>query len=363
MAEASAERPTIVLAVDGLRAAALGAYGQTAYETPTFDALTAEAITHDWCCALTPEPSDLYQVLVPRLPGVTLLTEDANVTAPLSERSVATHEIESPTPASVAEAIESTTLATVWAQIAERTIDWAEGDASPLLWIHTRGLYGPWDAPEALYETLRDEDDPACEAGVTPPDLIATGDELHEAAFDASCRYAGQVMTLDACLAGWLDLIEGLFEGVDYRLVLAGLRGFPLGEHGRVGGVDDRLFSEQQQTPLLVRDGDSESRFTRNPSPVSLAAALQALLAGGPASSSPVVLRSSRARAIRTEERFLRQPLEDQGDAELYVKPDDRWEQNDIASLEEQTVEHLTGLLASGAGPSDSGVAAESRQG
>ena len=104
-----------------------------------------------------------------------------------------------------------------------------------LIWLHTRGLYSSWDAPADLMASLIDEDDPEVVPSVVPPDLRSGDDDER---FAASCRYAAQVTTLDPLLGGCLELIEGLYEGEDYRLIVLGLRGFPLGEHGRIGGVD-----------------------------------------------------------------------------------------------------------------------------
>ena len=63
--------PTIVIAIDGLRASALGVYGQTAYETTAFDALTAESRTYEWVYARTPDPRDFYAALAPLLSKAT----------------------------------------------------------------------------------------------------------------------------------------------------------------------------------------------------------------------------------------------------------------------------------------------------
>lgn len=350
--DVSTNGPTIVLAIDGLRAAALGAYGQTGYETPAFDALAAESLTLDACYAATPAPADLYDGLSQRW-ATTLLTDDAAATESLVAGAERAITLDTPPVEAVADSIEATSTASTWMALAEHVVELAEGDFPDLLWIHVRGLYGPWDAPPELYEPLFDEDDPEVAATVEPPDAHfqdAASDEACDARFAAACRYAGQVMALDACLGGWLDVLDGLFEGEAFRLVVVGLRGFPLGEHGRVGGVDPRLFSEQQHVPVFVRDADPSGRFTRDPRPVTLSSFLQSLLAGDRPSSDSARLVSPDAEALVTDSWLLRKPAA--GDPELYVKPDDRWEQNDIASLEEAAAESLLATLAA-----DSGVA------
>lgn len=344
--------PTIVIAIDGLRASALGAYGQTAYETPAFDALTAESRTYEWVYARTPDPSEFYAALASHLTieRSVLVADDQEATAAIRSRFGAIVEIEPLTPIEPAPTIDGTTTAAIWAAMAEALVE-ANAAGSQVVWLHTRGLYGPWDAPAELMESLIDEDDPEIAPDVTPPDLVTDDDDER---FAASCRYAAQVMALDACLGGLLDIVDGVYEGEDYRLIVIGLRGFPLGEHGRIGGVDGRLFSEQQHMPLLVREPDTNARLDRCATPSTLDAVVSGLLAGIKLPGGPIFLSSPDSKVIITDDWLLRAPVDAASMAELYVKPDDRWEQNDIASLEEGLTAELLAMLSS---PLDSGVA------
>ncbi len=345
--------PTIVIAIDGLRASALGAYGQTAYETPSLDALAAESRTHDWVYARTPDPADFYAALASQVTaeGSVLVTSDAKMTASIHPRFGRVIDVQPTGYGEIAARIEDTQMAASWAEMVVRLFDAKEAGAG-LVWLHARGLYGAWDAPAELMATLIDEDDPPVVPSVTPPDQV-TGDD--DERFAASCRYAAQVMVFDPSVGGCLELIEGLYEGEDYRLILLGLRGFPLGEHGRIGGVDERLYSEQQHVPLLVRDPGVAGRFDRSAAPVALDAVVAALLAEAQPPRGAVLLHSTTARVVVTDEWLLRAPASAVETPELYVKPDDRWEQNDVASLEEEVV---AGLLATLAAEGDSGVAA-----
>jgi hypothetical protein len=344
--------PTIIIAIDGLRASALGAYGQTAYETPAFDALSAESRTYEWVYARTPDPTDFYAALASHLTnaGSVLVTDDQDAAAAIHSRFGNLNEIEPPTPTEPAPTIDATTTASTWAAMAEALVE-ANAAGSQLIWLHTRGLYGPWDAPIDLMEPLIDEDDPEITPDVTPPDLVTDDDDER---FAASCRYAAQVMALDACLGGLLDIVDGVYEGEDYRLIVLGLRGFPLGEHGRIGGVDQRLFSEQQHTPLLIREPDANARLDRSATPSTLEAVIIGLLAGTQSPIGPVLLSSPESKVIISDDWLLRVPADTAEPPELYVKPDDRWEQNDIASLEEELTAELLAMLST---PMDSGVA------
>ncbi|QDV73425.1 alkaline phosphatase family protein [Botrimarina mediterranea] len=344
--------PTIVVAIDGLRASALGAYGQTAYETPAFDALAAEACTYEWVYARTPDPADFYAALARQVTaeGSVLVTNDASTTAPISQRFGKVVEIDPINFGEVAARIEDTQTAASWAAMIEPIFDAKEAGAR-LIWLHARGLYGPWEAPAELMAPLIDDDDPQVVPSVTRPDLHSDDDDER---FSASCRYAAEVMTLDPSVGGCLELIEGLYEGEDYRLIVFGLRGFPLGEHGRIGGVDTRLYSEQQHVPLLVREPDLNSRFARSAKATTLDAAVGALLARAKPASGVVILDSPGSRAVLAGEWMLRAPADNAEAAELYVKPDDRWEQNDVASLQEEVVAELLALQKN---PAESGVA------
>src|SRR5436190_1026614 len=53
----------LVIVVDGLRASALGAYGNTSYATPALDQFAAESLLLDWCFAPSPNLPDIYRAL------------------------------------------------------------------------------------------------------------------------------------------------------------------------------------------------------------------------------------------------------------------------------------------------------------
>ena len=351
---------TIVLSVDGLRASALGAYGNTAYETPALDSLAAKSKVWDWCYADRPDLAGIYKAIDASLDHVNdpfdpLLVSDCQemLTTSFAKRFAQSIEIEPPNPTENADSIGQTLAAQTWAMFAQAIACWKESNESGRLfaWLHTQGMYGPWDAPTELYSSLVDEDDPRLEPTVAVPDTMhddPSSSEACDARFAASCRYAAQAMVLDACLEGWLDVVQGLFEGEELQIILLGTRGFPLGEHGRVGGVDERLFSEQQQVPLLVSALDPKDRFSRTQKPTTLSTMLANLICAtdDPTKAESAVILSSQSgyRSLRTSEWLLR--VDSTEEASLYVKPDDRWEQNDIASLRPEEVDEMLDLLS-----------------
>lgn len=350
--------PTIFATVDGLRAAALGAYGQTSYETPALDAFAAEGTTYEFAYAPTADPSEVFAQMLPRMKqrSLILATDEPSLADRFGDHFRSNSVINLTWPDQVATTIDQMSIANVWASFAEAAVAaFATEEAqSKVLWLHTKGFYGPWDAPPELFEPLCDEEDPEVTAQVAPPECEPEAKEAADARFAASCRYAAQTMALDACFGGWLDVIDALFEGIEHRVVLSGTRGFSLGEHGQIGGTDSRLFSEQQHVPLLVRDSGPARRFMRRSSPTCLVQALLEEIGCGTPEEDAALVRSwsSSARTVRNNDWLLRKPVN--GNAELYVWPDDRWEQNDVASLRPAVVEEL---LAEFPNHEDSGVA------
>jgi arylsulfatase A-like enzyme len=400
----------LVIAVDGLRASALGAYGNTTYPTPSLDRLAAESFLLDACLAGSTDLELIYrelwrsahalrtaeqaaqcsalpQLLAARGYATTLVADDREVIT-LGANVEFDQCVEvSPAEAARAEDVPQTSLGRLFAAACEAIgTDRPRADERPkLVWVHSRGMHGPWDAPLELQGSLLDEDDPAPYESIHPPELML--DESHDpdTAFICGCAYAAQVMVLDECLGGLLEAAEQNFAESRWWLVLKGVRGYPLGEHGRVGGVDDRLFVEQLHVPWLLRSPDDLGRLARTAQLASHADLLPTLLnavargearEGGdhrdgmsllPLMSDPcaawrdAVLSAgtSGARAIRTHEWSLRRrsaaeehpesPPEQSSDAnagcELFVRPDDRWEANDVADLCPDVVESLGSAL------------------
>jgi hypothetical protein len=363
--------PLIVLAIDALRASAVGAYGQTTYETPTFDRLAAEGELGEWRLADAADPAALYDALDAAIgrrfesTASVLVSDDAvALRSTFAARFAQRVAIAGLDPSQPAASIDGTAQAAAWSGFAEQlalAIATLERGESPLMWLHARGLAGPWDAPEDSYASLiDDEEDPPVEPSVAVPRgqfVDAESPEAFDARFAAATRYAGQVRTLDACLGGWLELADDLLGATPWTLVVCGLRGFAMGEHGVIGVGCDRLFSESMQVPVIVsRRGAGLPRdgMVRRSGLATLSSALAEATLATPLPQGAIVLRAAGGAAmVRTEEWMLRHPGAGERHAggeplpdELYVKPDDRWECNDVASLKSAVVEELGLLLA-----------------
>jgi arylsulfatase A-like enzyme len=376
----------LVVIVDGLRASALGAYGNTSFSTPALDRFAAQSFLLDWCYSPSTDLSDIYRALwrpgENSLPhrlhslGYTteLVTDDPTVTS-LPAACDFDHCLQLNTVADEAEVtarssdISGTLLARLFA-VAGNAVASATTESPKLIWLHSRGMYGPWDAPLELQQSLLDESDPPPLEDVRPPDFVAGADDP-DAAFCYGCAYAAQVMVLDDYWEALLASIDATGVMRKWIVTLLGARGYPLGEHRRVGGVDPRLYGEQLHVPWLVRFPDATGQLGRSGQLTThddLAASLVDSIEGSNVRALATAARQSwrdaliatgaAHRAIRTGDWCLRQnrcrridesaiPQDDalSPDVELFVRPDDRWEANNVAKLCPDVVDSLMGKL------------------
>jgi arylsulfatase A-like enzyme len=401
----------LVVVIDGLRASALGAYGNTTFATPALDQFAADSFLLDFCFAPAADLRGNYRALWHAVHPVrpsgadddarslpqhfsdnsyttTLITDDGELTS-FTPAAHFDHCIQIAGSSSTkyglrAADIAQTAMARLFAAACEQLESDAHRDdsgpgsgqsAAPrLVWVHSSGMYGAWDAPIELQESLLDEGDPPPLETTVPPDLALIDADDPDAAFRHSCDYAAQVIVLDAC---WQELMATLAARPakePWLVTLIGARGFPLGEHRRVGGVDHRLYVEQLHVPFLVRFPDRSGKLARCSaltSHVDLLPTLFGWLEPSTALScdgmsilplvsnistawrDAVLSVSSSSKSLRTPAWCIRQDYvatdlsqmssDPSGAGELYVRPDDRWEANDVAKLCPDVVESLSG--------------------
>jgi arylsulfatase A-like enzyme len=378
-----AGRRAIVIAVDGLRASALGAYGNSWYATPALDALAAESLVFDWMWCDSPELAGFYRGawgdgaellrwLAAAGGDATLITDDpdfAQSSASAFHETVRTDGSSSVAARDVAETAAARTLALA----AQRLNLWTElQDVARLMWVHVNGFRGPWDAPLELRAALLDEGDPPAPTFTTPPELLSS--ENHDELLAYRAAYGAQAVVIDQCVGGLLEAIDELGLDRDVLTLVVGCRGYALGEHGFVGGACTNLYGELLHVPCMVRRARRASAPRRCGGlahPSDLAAMLarwfelpqvasdeqeaspwddetdslaprRMVVSGGPGGE----------RVLRTPAWLLRLPAAgnnaDVGSprhAELYVKPDDRWEANEVADRCPDVVERLLAVL------------------
>jgi arylsulfatase A-like enzyme len=183
-----------------------------------------------------------------------------------------------------------------------------------------------------------------------------------------SHAYAGQVALLDECLGVLLEAIRRAPWSERALVVFTSLRGMPLGAHGLLGTFDAPLTCELVHVPLLLRLPDGSGALARTPTlvqPPDLAATLRAWyhlpgycgwgqnlleLVSDPLAEirDRAVLHDGHAEwAVRTHHWYLRRQSGEGGPRyALYVKPDDRWERNDVADRCPDVVEALDAALS-----------------
>jgi hypothetical protein len=156
-------------------------------------------------------------------------------------------------------------------------------------------------------------------------------------------------MVLDDCMGALNVALMELGLDRETLLILVGCRGYALGEHGAVGGDVRSLYGELIHIPCLVRLPGAEyppPRSFQLMTPSDLRTILdgwfQQSEAAPPAPSDRqylVVTGDDGEAAIRTPAWMLRRPQLAASDSpvlpspsvELYAKPDDRWEANEVA--------------------------------
>lgn len=376
----------ICLVIDRLHAGYLGAYGNSWIETPSFDRLASQSFVFDQALIDSPELPALYRsywhgwhALCPAAPesrpslaallgrnGVetVLLSDEPQVTQhPLAADFDSLVEVDPPWQAAGVTAVEQTHFGRCFAEI----IDWLESArGSFLLWCHLGGLGTTWDAPLRFRQAYCEEGDPSPPESAEVPNRMLPEEYDPDELLGIVQSYSGQVTLLDTCLGAFLDFFYGLPISSETLLTVTSSRGFPLGEHRRVGPCDGALFGETVQVPWLVQLPDGVGATARSQSlvePADLWASLLDYWSIGETPPSPTaesllrlvrqgtavesdglaarqrlaVTGSHGQRAIRTPAWYLRAGL----DPELYAKPDDRWEVNDVASRCQDVVEGL----------------------
>ena len=390
-------KKTIVLGVDGLHHGYLGCYGNAWIHTPVCDRLASESWVADtfWLDGATWEDvlaslwtgvearrrvanRELTDSLPGRLSaagvGTTLLTDVPAIEVHRWSGAFDELVIVDRTEAGqTAATIEQTQMARLFAAAS----DWLrEASAnSYLLWVQCQAMAGAWDAPLEFRQRFVDgPEEEAPPSGVRfaakrlPPDFDP--DEL----LGWRRAYAGQVELFDACLGGLLESIEQ--HALDETLlIVVSTCGYPLGEHGRFGYVDRALHGELVHVPLMMRvPGNQAGGGSRSGSLVQPGDVCATLLDWHGLGSSQaaegwhrsllalakdetlawrdvaVVKGSDSEWGIHAPAWYLRVEGET---GELFRKPDDRWEVNDVSGRCREVVVELRELLANGLQPGD----------
>jgi arylsulfatase A-like enzyme len=355
----SFQRKAIVLSIDGLGARALGAYGNIWYENAHFDQLAAGGLLFEQLYATDPQSiatlGGACDALLdqPECEWI-LLTDDRNVCDAFRDRVTTATLLQPQSSAEPVAEWTETELAGFFSAALEAVEELQPGQ---LLLLHTGALTRCWDAPLEYRAALRGEEDPEPNQSTEPPSMRRQSDADPDELLAWQINYGAQVQVLDQCLNVLLDLIEDLPAEERPLLVVTAPRGYPLGEHRVVGFAEPLLYDELLQVPGLIWMPDSQLAAVRVPELMQVAELFRLAAAyvqsdvkefsrfvadPFPVVEQPVISRAGRLIAIRTPRWKL---VSDREREELYVKPDDRWEQNDVHDRCRDVVEELRGQL------------------
>ena len=382
------KRHVICLVVDGLRASALGTYGNTSFPTHQLDAMASRSLVVDWLWADSPLLDGFYRSvwqgqhalrqaqvkghLIQQLADVGvqqwLISDDTWLTSQSIALPFDKTLLLETVASQSAETIEDAGMAQLFYEVVLHLEEWrnlVEQDESSMLWFHTSGLMGPWDAPIALRQSLLDEADPDPLEFVNAPGELRDLDDPDEI-YAHRIAYAAQMAVLSTCVGAFMQAIEESFAATETLVMLFGSRGYALGEHGSVGRDCQELFGERLHVPWLLQICGKHEPFQRYPGltqPADIGSTLLdwfglefsvpsdgqsilPLLTGQPCVERQVAVSCGvdGEQSIRTAAWHMRKPAANEpGEIteELYAKPDDLWEFNNVASICPQVMELL----------------------
>ena len=328
---------------------------------------------------ISPDDSRVGRIRVGKEPGLRLPPKDDPTYATWKERweqylrnrAVLGAEEAGSGPARLVEA------AVGW--LTRRDDDPATKETPFLLWLDMFSPHGPWNPPEPFLSQYaaadpnefeaNDEGDLVEEDTAAIPEEVrvlidvpagAVGDVLDE---DELLRlrktYAGTVSHVDHWLGRFFDALMRLGRLDDTMVVFTSDQGEPLGEHGFVRRFRPWLYEELIHTPLIIRLPGGEHGGGRRQALVQTVDLLPTILnALGLPEDDRVhgfdlmpLIRGEKSKvrdyacmgmdveeyAIRTENWHLTLPIDvdpddDPRSPELYRKPEDRWDQNNVAA-------------------------------
>jgi hypothetical protein len=348
----------LVLNIDGLQPAYLGPYGCEWVPTPTLDRWAAAGIAYDQHFADCPDPAVGPGWRIGRHPLISGPATD--LLAELRAARVLTARVGPQQPPDgwdidvVAKRDADPLALKPIRRAIRKALDQLDDAADALLWVDIDALLPPWQpSEEALGEMFEvSEEDEATEPYTDPlPEHVAADDDD---VFDRLQRtYGAAISTLDGTLDKLLVDCAKRGWGDDAVWMLTSYRGFPLGEHGAVGFADAGLHEELVHLPLMIRRPNADQagmRVGTLTQPADLGTMLRAFFRLTDASVDPPA-RAHAITGLSRGERTLwayRSPgwylmLDDRpdGDRRLFVKPDDRWEVNDVRPRKQDLAEEL----------------------
>lgn len=375
---------TIVLTIRGFHAGYLGCYGNDWVQTYALDQLSAQSMVFDSHFANVPDPEaaekswrdgrrnlhpekdassnviDLITQLQQHHVPCALLTEQQ---ANTSFRSGWDHVHEIPL---------NEDLRTASRELIQLL---PEGDPW-LLWIDLHSLLPPWNVSEeslAAYFAPPEEGD---EEATLEPWFDPSPGMLEEDEDQRFLQYLRLQSTYAAAVTGLDNRLASLFEVLvdvpqDLWLFLTSDHGLPLGEHGMMGLAKPTLHEEAVHLPLIVQsptlvEGGHVPALTQSadlmpsileslalpiPETVQGRSVIPLLDVDAPSHFEQIILRASDSEKGMLGLRKLDwaflvpESMEEEGNATLFIKPEDRWEVNNVIQQHAEQAEEWERFL------------------
>lgn len=382
------EYRVLCVVVDRIQSGMLGPYGNSWVSTSAIDQLASQSLVLDNMISDGPALDDFYAGAWWGRPTVCdtcfrgssqslpnclsamgwethLLTDESQLLSLPGTNDFDHRQLVQPTRRQrIAENPAQTQLARLFRELIESLSNSKPGQ---FWWVHLRGMAEPWDAP-AEYRAEYVENDDALTSSVSPldPDDFAESKWPAEQLPFIKQLYASQLTLLDECLG---ELFASLAErgALETTLIMLGsCRGLPMGAQGDFG-LDDCPHEELVHVPWAIRLPERVMEPARSSSlaiPVDIPATIINWLqypakdfgmwGRGIAGNSEAGIRDRVCMrgpddigAIRTDAWHLIFDLKESphvsllNNSRLYVKPDDRWEFNNVVTLCPQIAEQL----------------------
>jgi arylsulfatase A-like enzyme len=354
----------LVIVARGQQLSALSCYGNPWIESPALDALAAEGVVFDGHFADAVGPAEARRVWR----SGRYATPGADLLASLRQHGITSHLIvdaSRPAPAHFAEGWDSVEIVepqedqvpletTLYA--VQTTLNDLKRRDHWLLWIDFATLLQPWEPPEE-HQRPYFEDEPAAENEDAEREPMQPLSQAIEGPIDSDddalfvrlhSSYAAALTYLDGGIGRILDYLD---ETLDQTLIVVTTdEGQALGEHGAVGVAD--VHEENIHLPLLMRLPGADAAGRRVPAltqAVDLAPTLADVFEVPLPDAEGFTLLPliygdvekvrdfacawlPNAAALRTLEWALVLPhlRKAEQPPQLFVKPDDRWEVNDV---------------------------------
>lgn len=348
-----------MITIEGWGVNLAGCYGNSLLPTPNVDRLAAHGILYDqfWMHSIHLEPN--LKAIVDGLPTLDRwLTASDSPDAIEMLKQIENLDCLEVIPSSDQESFEHLLTNSLECWLEQR-------DKTPFLWIHSKGLNGTWDAPYEFRQLMCDSQDPDPPLDQVPPELVLSNDFDPDLLFGYACGAGAQSLGIDQGLGLILQTLQEFGISENCWISMAGILGYPLGEHRRVGlsdrskGFADKnypiadAYSERLHTPWITRPAqemDLGVRVNQLHQPSHLGRWIEKITqAGGSLVSDEPSPLGQLAWATGVDEIALcterwsarfdtsgnpegRIWLSDERLGEVYCFPEDRWQQNEIAN-------------------------------